>query len=89
MYMYTFTCKVFEFANAFNADISKWETGQVKIMSASTSTFDPLLLFMDGVADLLLFFNSPPCVTVTCTYIVILYNVAISNHRVSLIGSIF
>jgi surface protein len=40
---------VFEKAAVFNADISKWKTGQVTSMFYSTSTSVPHL-FIDGVS---------------------------------------
>ena len=44
---------MFAWAGAFNADISKWETGQATKMNGSTSTSVPhFLLFMDGITDL-------------------------------------
>ena len=60
---------VFNDAGAFNADISKWHTGQATKMTNSTSTSVPHFLFIDaGVTDLLfdLFKNSPLC----CLYII-------------------
>ena len=45
---------VFEVCIDFNADISKWQTGQVTLMSKSTSTSVPhfFSIEVDGVADL-------------------------------------
>ena len=37
---------VFNYAGAFNADISKWQTGQVTMMVVSTSTSVPHLLWV-------------------------------------------
>ena len=44
---------VFDGADAFNANISKWETGQVTRMEGSTSTsVATLFCSLDGVTDL-------------------------------------
>ena len=63
---YTFLCPlcllhfgwwvVFYYARAFNANISKWETGQVTTMRDSTSTSVPHC-FVDWTVSLICFFD--------------------------------
>ena len=56
---------MFEDAAAFNADISKWQTGQVQSMSQSTSTFlFHTVCSLNGVTDLFFdfFIHSVPIV---------------------------
>jgi surface protein len=48
---------VFDAAAVFNADISKWETGQVTIMRGSTST-SVSHLFMDGISNDMLWIDT-------------------------------
>jgi surface protein len=48
---------VFDAAAVFNADISKWETGQVTTMRGSTST-SVSHLFMDGISNDMLWIDT-------------------------------